>query len=200
MNNNRKISTERNDKDRIELAAAAAKNSDKLAFVELIGIFSPYISALARSFGLPESEYDDLCQVGRIALYRAVCTYNSDKASFATFSRVCIKNAMTSFVRSYKSKARLSQGTLAFEELTDESIAAADGGSTPEDFVLAEEFIKELESAMSTVLSAFEKKVLEYKLSGIGIAEISVLVGKDTKSVENTLFRVRRKLKKSLEN
>ena len=39
MNNNRKISTERNDKDRIELAAAAAKNSDKLAFVELIGIF-----------------------------------------------------------------------------------------------------------------------------------------------------------------
>lgn len=70
MNNNRKISTERNDKDRIELAAAAAKNSDKLAFVELIGIFSPYISALARSFGLPESEYDDLCQVGRIALYR----------------------------------------------------------------------------------------------------------------------------------
>lgn len=52
---------------------------------------------------------------------------------------------------------------------------------------------------MKEELSDSERQILNYKLSGIGIAEISVLTGKKTKSVENTLFRARKKLRARLD-
>lgn len=77
--------------DAVETLAKAAAANDKFAFIELTGTFSPYISTLAGSFGLPESEYDDLCQVGRIALYRAVCSYKSERSCFTPYAKVCTK-------------------------------------------------------------------------------------------------------------
>lgn len=194
MDVNYSVSDKRNDKNRIEALAASAKSNDKYAFVELTGIFSPYISTLAHSFGISESEFDDLCQEGRIALYRAVNKYNEDKSSFTTFARVCIKNAMTSFVRSYSLENRISAGSISLDDADTENIASVIE-ATPEENLIAAEFIKEVESAINTILSESEQQVIRYKLSGIGATEISVLVGKDTKSVENTLFRARKKLR-----
>lgn len=197
MDSNYSVSDKKNDKNRIEILAASAKSDDKYAFVELAGIFSPYISTLAHSFDISESEYDDLCQEGRIALYRAVNRYNGDKSSFTTFARVCIKNAMTSFVRSYSAETRISIGSISLDDADAENMASA-SESTPEENLIATEFINEMDNAINTILSESEQQVIRYKLSGFGATEISVLVGKDTKSVENTLFRARKKLRDHL--
>ena len=194
MDDNYSISDKKNDKNRIEALAAAAKSNDRYAFVELTGIFSPFIIALARSFNISESEFEDLCQEGRIALYKAVCCYNEDKSSFTTFARVCIKNAMTSFIRSYSAESKNSVGNISLDDVDAEYITTL-AKSTPEDTLIATEFINELENAINTILSESERLVIKYKLSGIGSPEISVIVGKDIKSVENTLFRARKKLK-----
>lgn len=65
--------------------------------------------------------------------------------------------------------------------------------------MIAGEFLQELEKIMKEELSDSERQILNYKLSGIGIAEISVLTGRKTKSVENTLFRARKKLRARLD-
>lgn len=199
MDGNYSVSDKKNDKNRIEGLASSAKSNDKYAFVELTGIFSPFITSLAHSFNISDSEFDDLCQEGRIALYKAVCSYDESKSSFTTFARVCIKNAMTSFIRSYSTENKASAGSISLDDAESELIAAV-SDLTPEENLIASEFIKELEKAINEILSESERQVIKYKLSGIGATEISVIVGKDTKSVENTLFRARKKLKEYLGN
>ncbi|MBR4979824.1 MAG: sigma-70 family RNA polymerase sigma factor [Clostridia bacterium] len=186
------------DKDIIESAAAKAKKDDKYAFIELIGIFTPYISSLAKSFGLPESEYDDLCQTGRIALFRAVLSYEPKRCSFTTFARVCIKNAMISFVRDFSSKSKGRTLIIPFDDAENENVCVSE--DTPENLYIASEFARQIEKALSTCLSEKEYKVMNYRLSGIGIPEISIIMDSDVKSVQNTLFRARRKLKTFLKN
>ncbi|MBQ8758935.1 MAG: sigma-70 family RNA polymerase sigma factor, partial [Clostridia bacterium] len=182
MDGNYSVSDKKNDKNRIEALAASAKSKDKYAFVELTGIFSPFIISLARSFNISESEFEDLCQEGRIALYKAVCNYNEDKSSFTTFARVCIKNAMTSFIRTYSVENKALIGNISLDDAEAENITPI-LDSTPEETLIATEFINELENAINTILSESERLVIKYKLSGIGSTEISVIVGKDTKSV-----------------
>ena len=184
----------KSDKSKIETLALSAKSGDKFAFIELIGIFHPYTSPLARKFNLPESEFDDLCQEGRIALYRAVCNYNPTRFSFITFARTCIRNAMISHTREYSSDNKLSVNSISLDD-TDTENAFVAPDESPEEILIAKELISELHSAMSATLSESEYSVLEYKMLGIGAAEISVITGKDIKSVENTLFRARKKIK-----
>ena len=187
-------------KELAEALAKAAATKDKFAFVELAGIFSPYISTLARSFQLPESEYDDLCQVGRIALFRAVGSYDEQRSSFTPYAKVCIKNAMTSLMRSYKAGNKLAYDGISLDDPeTAEVSPVSDTSDSPENILIAGEFLQELEKIMKEELSDSERQILNYKLSGIGIAEISVLTGRKTKSVENTLFRARKKLRARLD-
>lgn len=199
MNESYSVSEKRNDKNRIDALVASAKNNDKFAFVELTGVFSPFITSLARSFNISHSEYDDLCQEGRIALYKAVCSFDYKKASFITYARVCIKNAMTSFIRTYSAENKISVGSISLDDAESEIVSLITE-ITPEDALIAREFITDLESAIDNILSEVEKTVIRYKLSGIGATEISIIVGKDTKSVENTLFRARKKLRDYLSN
>ena len=199
MNDNYSVSEKRNDKNKIEILAASAKGDDKYAFVELTVIFKPFISAVAKSFNVSDSVYDDLCQEGRIALYKAVCSYDESKASFTTFARVCIKNAITSLIRTYSAESRITLGNISLDDADTENIASV-SESTPEEKMIATEFINSVENAIDTILSDSEQQVIRYKLSGLGSPEISVLLGKDTKSVENTLFRARKKLRDYLGN
>ena len=172
----------RSDKSKIETLAASAKDGDKFAFIELIGIFHPYTSSLARKFNLPESEFDDLCQEGRIALYRAVCNYNPSRLAFITFARTCIKNAMISHTREYSSDNKISINSISLDDTdTENNFVAPD--ESPEEILIAKELISELQSAMNAILSESEYTVLEYKMLGIGAAEISVIIGKDIKQL-----------------
>lgn len=185
-------------KNKIEALVLSAENNDKYAFVELVGIFSPYITYLANSFNV-SSEFDDICQEGRIALYQAVRSYDSSKSSFTTFARICIKNAMTSFIRTYSNETKKALWNISLDDV-DTDVLASDSVQTPEETFMAAEFVKDLENAVNTVLSEAERQVIRCRLSGIGAAETSVIVGKDIKYVENSLFRARKKLKKYLEN
>lgn len=187
----------KSDKSKIETLAITAKNGDKFAFVELIGIFHPFISSLASKFNLPEYEFDDLCQEGRIALYRAVCNYDHTRHAFITFARTCIKNAMISHTRDYATDNKLSRNSISLDD-SDIEVTAIAPDDSPEELLIAKEFMNELQAAMKLCLSETESAVLSYKMLGIGAAEISVIMEKDTKSVENTLFRARKKIKKYL--
>lgn len=197
---NAKAAAAHKDVDLIEMLADTAR-TDKFAFVELVGVFAPYVSMLARSFRLPDSEYDDLCQVGRIALYRAVCSYDKSRSSFTPFAKVCIKNAMTSLMRTYQAESKLISDSLSLDEMQSSGFTPlSDEADSPENALLAEEFLREAQAVMQNELSASERKVMQCRLNGLGLAEIAVLTGKSVKSVENTLFRARQKLKERLKS
>ena len=106
-----------------EQLVKAVKNNDTLSFVELLGIYSRIISILALSFNLPRDEFDDLCQEGRIALYKACIGYEDKGGTFSTYASACIKNAMTDFAMHYgKQKSNESAVSIDDNKVTDISL------------------------------------------------------------------------------
>jgi RNA polymerase sporulation-specific sigma factor len=171
------------------------KNNDALAFVELLGMYSKTISHIANSFSLPAGELDALCQEGRIALFRATQSYDEKTCMFSTYASVCIRNAMTNWAKKY--------GKNAFSHSvsdTDENLDCKNPVASVEEKVIADELLCAILKGSYAQLSQSERCVLEKKISGKSIDEISKEIGKSTKSVENTLFRARKKIKQKLEN
>lgn len=189
-----------NAKNSQNLLVKKARHGDVPAFVELLGHYSGLICSKASSFGLPKDEFEDLCQEGRLALYRAVITYDENTAEFSTYAGSCIRNSMISWAKKVNRDAKVmsaaqtgadSEGVSAFEtSVTDDSV---------HERAAAESLLDELLNSDKAGLSDYERKAIGLKIAGFGTAEISGYLGKSAKSVENTLFRARTKLKKYLE-
>ena len=184
--------TIKSDKDqKLSELVLSVKNNDTSSFVELLGMFSGTISNLAHSFCLPSSEYEDLCQEARMALYRAAVSYNPESAKFSTYALTCMTNAMISFVRKYSSQSGKESSCTSLDEASYGGVS----NDTPQDILSANEFEKMLSTVGFAGLLDVERRVMGLKLSGFKVAGIADKLGKPAKSIENTLFRARRKLK-----
>jgi len=186
--NKKSLGTELSARDKeINLLVNAVKNKDTEAFVELLGIFSRTISILASSFSLPKSEHEDLCQEARMALYRAAMSYDGVSAKFSTYAASCMTNAMITFASKYKTDGAETVDGLDVEKNAD---------SASDAFITELEYRELLgESGSFSAFSDYERQVLNLRLSGYKVREIAKMLSKSTKSVENTLFRARAKIK-----
>ena len=171
----------------------AAKNNDALAFVRLLGIYSKLITSMAHKFAIPPSEFDDLCQEGRLALYRAVMSYNGDIAGFSTYAGVCIRNSMISWA---KKASRNAVESLRENDIPKANIGGEAAGEYIQGAHCARDILDDVLGSDAAGLSDYERKALGLKIAGTGTKEISKLLGKSEKSVENTLFRARSKIKR----
>ena len=170
----------------------AVKNNDTASFVELLGVFSKAISSLATGFNLPHSEFDDLCQEGRMALYRAAVSYDENKgATFSTYASACMNNAMVSFVNKYNA----SVSSIVASDVDDGVIEGTASVQTAETEFFSEELKELLATKGFAGLSETERKTVFLKACGYKTSEISEKTGKSAKSVDNTLFRARKKLR-----
>ena len=69
---------------------------------------------------------------------------------------------------------------------------------SPEDVVIGREELQERLDALKGQLSGFEAEILSYYLGGLSCAEIAGRVGKTSKSVDNAVQRIRRKMARQL--
>ena len=167
------------------------KANDAASFLELLGLFSHTISSLAFSFSLPLSEHEDLCQEGRMALYRAAISYDEKAAKFSTYAVTCMTNAMITFAKKYNAQNRGKDYSASPDQCGD-AVAI-------EDTALFTELEETLSREGFAGLSVYERKVMGMKLAGYRTGEIAKKLERPSKSVENTLFRARQKLKKHID-
>lgn len=78
------------------------------------------------------------------------------------------------------------------------NILAARAEPSPEEMVIDRENVKSLERTIEKELSTFEKEVLDLHLTGMGYVQIAKVLGKDEKSADNALQRIKGKLKKAI--
>ena len=64
--------------------------------------------------------------------------------------------------------------------------------------VIDRENVTQLERTIEKELSSFEKQVLDLYLTGMGYQQIARALGKDDKSTDNALQRIKTKLKKAI--
>lgn len=69
----------------------------------------------------------------------------------------------------------------------------------PEELIISQEEIDDIELKMGEILSPLEWKVLTYYLDGKSYQEIAEILGRHVKSIDNALQRVKRKLERYLE-
>lgn len=157
-----------------------------------------------RSYFLIGAEKEDLLQVGMIGLWQAVVDYSAEKAiSFPAFARICIQRHIITAIKTATRQKQIPLNTsLSLESPPDESSSEwtlsdiLTSGETvdPQDLMLKREDSKHLQEMLQQMLSEFEWRVLaKYKI-GKSYREIASELRCKTKSVDNALARIKRKV------
>ena len=169
------------------------REGDKRAVEILMEDYKGAVNKIARAFYLKGADRDDIVQEGMIALYNAIITYNVDgKVSFSTYANECVKNRILDCLRKDK---RLKNKALS-ESLPISSVEETDSGwLTPEEIAINAEEADILKNIIQTSLSEKERSVLDLYYDGKSYSEIADAIGKNTKYVDNTLQKIRKKIK-----
>ncbi len=185
---------------------------DSDAFEELCIKYKPLVNSIARKYFLVGAGIDDLTQEGMIGLYRACVDYNKQSAaSFKTFAALCIRRRIQTAVKSANRNKNMplntyisidTQGMLvvgikqgAEEEEEESGIYINPDLCSPEQNMISDENLEEINYHINTLLSEFEKKVLALYVEGSNYVEIAKKFQKDPKSIDNALNRIKIKLK-----
>lgn len=170
--------------------------------------YKEMVRAKARSMYLLGGEADDLIQEGMIGLFKAVRDYDSGRdASFATFADLCVSRQLYTAVQASSRKKHmplntyisLYSGVLETDGAEETELMNAlplEGGRSPEELFIARENLEALEQMIEKELSDFENQVLDLYMTGMSYMQIAAVLGKDGKSTDNALQRIKGKLKK----
>ena len=183
-----------------ELQACAAAG-DPDAEEALAERYVRSVRICARPLFLAGGDSEDLIQEGMFGLLSAIKEFDPmNGSSFKTFAEHCIKMRLYSAIKSASRMKHfpLNDG-MSLEQLSEESNSQLSAGTEsfhrmPEDLILARESKEELYNALSNCLSKLESKVLDLFLDGLSYQDIASRLGKDTKSVDNAVQRIRHKL------
>jgi len=171
-----------------ELADRAA--ADKLACEALLLRYTKLIFIKAAVYSASESDRDDLCQEGLMALLKAITSYDKGRnAKFSTFAEVCVVNRLRSVC------ARAAKAPAVCESIDDFGEDVLSESETPESIYMNKEFFSELRSAVENALSGTERRVFDTVIRGASYRETAEKLGISEKSVDNAMQRARRKIR-----
>ena len=168
------------------------------------------VRSKAKSMYILGADSDDLIQEGMIGLFKAVRDYDSGRdASFFTFADLCISRQMYTAVQASRRQKHIPLNTYISlyatvrenkddEEASLVNILAKKTELSPEELVIDKENAVQLEKLIEKELSGFEKQVLDLYMTGMRYTQIAKVLGRDEKSTDNALQRVKTKLKKAL--
>ena len=175
----------------------------------LITKYRLFVKVKARSYFLIGADKEDIVQEGMIGLYKAIRDFKGEKlASFRAFAELCITRQI---ITAIKTATRQKHIPLNSYVSLDKPIYDEDSERTlmdvitspltdnPEHLMINREEYSRLEGQMSEVLSELEQQVLVLYLEGRSYNEISSLLKRSTKSIDNALQRIKRKLERHLE-
>ncbi|MDR3278412.1 MAG: sigma-70 family RNA polymerase sigma factor [Oscillospiraceae bacterium] len=170
----------------------------------LIVEYGKLVRRCARSYFLAGGDSEDLIQEGMLGLLSAVRTFDpSRNAKFETYAEYCIRRRVISAVRSasrFKHSPLNNYVSLESPGFDETDTLNAYYLRDPEEFVIARERVGEITEMLYGSLSKFESAALALYLNGSSCEEMSVILGKTHKSVDNAVQRIRRKLTQLLNN
>ena len=181
-----------------------AQRGEAQAAEYLLYKYRNLVKTKVKSYFLVGAEKDDLLQVGMIGLWQAVVDFRCDKAiSFPAFAKVCIqRHIITAIKTATRQKQQPLNTSLSLESPSDDPLAdwnlsdilTCDDSLDPEEFVLRSEDTRQLQFTLQQVLSEFEWRVLSGYQVGKSYREIADELRCKTKSVDNALARIKRKV------
>ena len=168
------------------------------------------VRSKAKSMYILGADSEDLIQEGMIGLFKAIRDYDSGRdASFFTFADLCVSRQMYTAVQASRRQkhiplnnyislySNVAEGRDGEEEALV-NVLASGSDLNPEELVIDKENVDRLEMLIERELSSFEKQVLDLYLTGMGYQQIAKVLGRDDKSTDNALQRIKTKLRKAI--
>ena len=167
----------------------AAKAGDESAFDELIDRYNPLIASLVSKYapaGSSKADVDDFKQEALIVFCNSVMKYDTSQQSveFGLYAKICVEHVLVSQLRKMKKRITVEpiDAALPYNDLS----------------FVEKENIREMLKIINETLSDYEKKVWDLYISGESAEDIAKALGKDVRSINNALFRIRKKLRSVL--
>lgn len=175
-----------------ELVKIAQNESDtkmsRSAMSVLISRYLRLVKKKAYAFSCENAEPEDLAQEGLLAFMNAVNSFDESRgAKFSSFANVCITNGIRSAV------LKLSRNS--GETLPENFDEQAEDISTPENIWFEKEKISGIYDEIALLLSKKEWGIFKLYLDGLSYNEIASKLDIPCKSVDNAVFRVKKKLR-----
>lgn len=167
--------------------------------------YRPLIVSIAKKYQPKDGTFDlnDLVQEGMLALNSAITNYNDSKnANFGTFAKLCIERRIANYIRSFsRDKNKVLSEAISYDLEEDNSMDKflADRSLEPLTVVTNLEDDKLLVEQINKDLTKLEQEVFHLKLKGYDYKEIAKRLNKSPKAVDNTIQRIKVKIKNILD-
>ena len=181
------------------------RDGDGRAMDALLARYRNFARSKARSYFLVGADRDDIVQEAMIGLYKAVRDFSAEReTSFRAFADVCITRQIITAIKMATRQKHIPLNTyvslskpLATDEEPDRSlmdVLQTHEVTDPAELVISSEELRSMKLAFAEILSDFEIEVLHLYVEGKSYQEISALLGRQLKAVDNALQRIKRKV------
>jgi RNA polymerase sporulation-specific sigma factor len=183
-----------------------ARNGDGSALDALIRRYTGFVRLKASSYFLAGGDAEDLIQEGLIGLYKAVRDFRSDKeTSFRSFAELCVTRQIITAIKTatrfkhtplntYVSFSHTPAGQDPDSECTLGDALPGPSVDDPSVCVISTQELQSLVFTLGTGLSQLESDALRLYLEGSSYEEMAAELSCDTKTIDNALQRVKRKV------
>ena len=183
-----------------------ARNGDQAALDGLIRRYTGFVRLKASSYFLAGGDAEDLIQEGLIGLYKAVRDFRHDKeTSFRSFAELCVTRQIITAIKTatrfkhsplntYVSFSNTPAGQDSDSDVTLGDALPGPSVDDPSICVISTEELQSLVFSLGTGLSKLEADALKLYLEGSSYEEMAEQLGCDTKTIDNALQRVKRKV------
>ncbi|MDH4346779.1 MAG: RNA polymerase sporulation sigma factor SigH [Thermoleophilia bacterium] len=183
-----------------------ARNGSQAALDALMKRYHGFVRLKASSYFLAGGDADDLVQEGLIGLYKAIRDFRSDKeTSFRSFAELCVTRQIITAIKTatrfkhaplntYVSFSHTPAGQESDGECTLGDALPGPSVDDPSVVVISTEELQSLVFSLGTGLSELESEALRLYLDGHSYESMADELGCDTKTVDNALQRVKRKI------
>jgi len=182
-----------------------ARNGDEKALDELIRRYQGFVRLKASSYFLAGGDAEDLIQEGLIGLYKAVRDFSPELSSFRSFAELCVTRQIITAIKTatrfkhaplntYVSFSHTPAGQESEADCTLGDALPGPSVDDPSVCVISTEELQSLVFTLGTGLSKLEADALKLYLEGESYETMAERLGCDTKTIDNALQRVKRKV------
>ena len=183
-----------------------ARNGSSVALDALMRRYQGFVRLKASSYFLAGGDADDLVQEGMVGLYKAVRDYRPEKeTSFRSFAELCVTRQIITAIKTatrfkhaplngYVSFSHTPAGQDGDGECTLGDALPGPSVDDPSTCVISTEELQSLVFCLGSGLSRLEADALRLYLDGHSYEQMGEELGCDTKTIDNALQRVKRKI------
>ncbi len=197
---------ELNDNELISMIHESSEEARDILFEKYRYIIDIEVKKYANMAKILGYDYNDLIQDALVGFTDAINSYRDDKlTALASFITLCVdRKLQVSIIKAGRLKNKLITESLSLEHVYSsyasplKDLLSDNSLNDPLENILKEENLQELMIDIRNSLSDSEYEVYSLMINGLKYDEIATLLDKNLKQIDNTIQRVRTKIKKIL--